>query len=140
MNTAPNTDREYAYLSIGGYGDHKIVSETLGLKPSDAWNIGEKKRKGSGTYPATKWRYDSGLDDTEKLEKHIEVLLVFLETRREALLKLYPDWTVCIQCVGYYPFAGHGFHLSHEDMSTALHLGLSFDFDFYFVASDDEDG
>jgi hypothetical protein len=140
MNNAPHTDREYAYISISGYGDYKTVSEILNLDPSDAWNIGDKKKRSPGTYAATRWRYDSGLNDTEELEKHVEVLLMLLETKREVLLKLYPEWTVCIQCVGYYPFSGHGFHLSHENMSIASHLGISFDFDFYFVASDDADG
>lgn len=139
MNTAPNTNREYAYISITGYGDHREVSKTLGLEPSEAWNIGEKRRKGVGTHAATKWRYDSGLDDTEEMEKHVDVLLVLLETRHNALLNLYPKWKVFIQCVGYYPFSQHGFHLSHENIMTASHLGLSFDFDFYFVVSDDKD-
>jgi len=137
MNSAaPNTDREYAYLSITGYGDHKEISQALELEPSRAWNIGEDRPRG-GKYTCTKWRLDSGLKDTESMDKHIDALLVGLESRREALRKLYPDWTASIQCVGYYPSSQHGHHLSKENIQTAAHLGLEFDFDLYFVGEDE---
>jgi len=41
MASPPFTRREYAYLRIIGKGHHKIITETLGIEPTNAWNEGE---------------------------------------------------------------------------------------------------
>jgi hypothetical protein len=86
------------------------------------------------------WKLDSGLDDTEPLNQHIESLLLSLGTKGQALRDLWVDYDLTIQCVGRYPGSGHGLHLDRELVRRAAQLGLAFDLDFYYVADDETDG
>lgn len=75
----------------------------------------------------------SGLDDTAPLQQHIDHLLLILSPKGEELKELWTDYELTIQCVGYFPASGHGTHLSRGTVRTSAGLGLSFDFDYYFV-------
>lgn len=101
------------------------------MSPSEAWSEGDARRWG-GTYPCARWRLDSGLNNTEPLEKHIEALLTRLDASPAAVRALAPDYKTTIQCVGYYPAKEHGVSISQGAVQVAAHLGLNFDLDFYF--------
>lgn len=79
------------------------------------------------------WKYESGLDDTYSIEEHIKELFKVLEPLEETLVALRDKYELCIQCVGYFPASGHGINLNYETISKAASLGLSFDYDFYYV-------
>jgi hypothetical protein len=66
-----------------------------------------------------RWRLDSGLADTEPLERHVESLLLLLPVHALALRELAIDYDLTIQCVGYYPSSGHGAHLSRNLIRSA---------------------
>ena len=104
----PLTNREYAYLFVSGGKNHESVSSALALAPSEAWNVGDTDPRRGRARKNVGWRLDSGLDDKQPLEQHIQSLLTVLSTRREALRELWEEWDLIIQCVGYYPAAGHG--------------------------------
>jgi len=87
-----------------------------------------------------RWRLDSGLDDKEPLERHIDALLSYMEQREEELKSLWLEYDLFIQCVGYYPPSGHGAHLNREVIRRAARLGLAFDLDFYYVDDFEHDG
>jgi hypothetical protein len=139
MASPPLTRREYAYFSVAGQGNHDKITERLGIEPSQAWSEGDIRRSG-GTYPCARWRFDSGLPDTEPLEKHISALLDRLQACPAAVRSLAPDYSGTIQCVGYYPATGHGVHIDHRLVKSAAHLGLQFDLDFYFLSEHGHDG
>jgi hypothetical protein len=75
----------------------------------------------------------SGLDDTNALDEHLRELFAILSTRHEAIRSLWVDYDLTLQCVGYFKYGSHGFHLSREHVRKAAQLGLSLDLDFYFV-------
>ena len=79
------------------------------------------------------WVLKSGLDDTEPMERHIELLMTMLGTKAMSIKKLWVDYELTIQCVGYYHPSGHGTHLDRETIRLAAQLGLSFDMDYYYV-------
>jgi hypothetical protein len=85
------------------------------------------------------WRFDSGLDDKAGLDRHIRNLLMWAETRAEAIRRLSPDYAVTLQCVGYYPASGHGCHFTRDTLQAAAYLGLEIDLDFYYVDGHDHD-
>ena len=132
------TDREFAYLRITGNGSHQKVTEILGREPSKAWSEGDPRPR-KGHYQFMCWCLNSGYDDREPLEKHIEGLLFMCNAMGDKLRSLSPDYKAFISCVGYYPNSGHGLYLRHEWIKTASHLGLEFDCDFYFVSEEDEE-
>ena len=82
MSSPPLTTREYAYLSIMGNGTHQEITEILGIEPSLAWNAGEKSEHNGRTQKLMHWKKNSGLDDKESLENHIEAIF-FLLSRKQ---------------------------------------------------------
>lgn len=42
MTSPPLTRRQYAYLRITGPGTHESITETLALRPTEAWNVGDE--------------------------------------------------------------------------------------------------
>lgn len=133
MPTHPLTVREYAYLAITGSGTHEAVTETLGLRPSDAWNVGDTHPRNGRPRRHMRWELSSGLDDTHPLTQHIEHLLWHLKAKAEALRQLWLDYDLTLVCVGYFPQTGHGLHFDREQIRQAAMLGLAFDLDFYYV-------
>lgn len=87
-----------------------------------------------------RWRLDSGLPDTEPLERHIESLLLVLPVHTLTLRDLAVEYSLTIHCVGYYPASAHGVHLGRDVIRSAAQLGLAFDLDFYYVSDNGHDG
>jgi len=139
MSSPPLTNREYAYFAVVGPGTHESITEILRFEPSQAWNPGDCSDTGR-IQKGMRWRLDSGLDDKEPIERHIEYLLLSLEQREEELKKLWLEYDLFIACVGYYPASGHGTHLNREVIRRAARLGLAFDLDFYYVDDCGHDG
>jgi hypothetical protein len=137
MTSSPHTDIEYAYFCVNGYGDYTLITERIGLEPSEAWNAGEPRRRVPGNYPCTKWIYKSGLKDTHPMTVHIEALLDALDQRAQEIRSLAPDYDLIIVCVGEYPSSQHGFHLTKSMIQRAAYLGIEFDFDMYFVSNEE---
>lgn len=133
MVSPPITDRQYAYFHISGPGTHEKITELLDLKPSEAWNIGDINPRNGKARKFMSWRLGSGLDDRQPLDEHIESLFGYLGIRSEALRKLWLDYDLTLQCVGYFAPSGHGVHLSREQVRQAAKLGVAFDLDFYYV-------
>jgi hypothetical protein len=140
MSSPPLTNREYAYFSVVGPGDHRVITEKVGFSPSEAWSAGDINPRNGKPRQFMFWQLNSGLDDTSSLDQHIESLLLTLGTKAQALRDLWVDYDLTIQCVGYYPGSGHGAHINREVVRRAAQLGLAFDLDFYYVADPEADG
>ena len=133
MPSPPVTDRHYAYFHIGGPGTHEHITSLLGLKPSEAWNVGDINPRNGQPRKSMSWRLSSGLDDTHPLDAHINTLFLYLAAKSEALRELWLDYDLTLQCVGYFAPSGHGAHFTREHVRRAAQLGLAFDLDFYFL-------
>lgn len=133
MTSPPLTNREYAYLHITGPGSHAHVTEIIGLRPSEAWNVGDINSRNGKPRNFMSWRFSSGLEDTQPLDAHIENLLLQLKNKAEAIRSLWVEYDLTLQCVGYFPPSGHGMHFNRERIRQAAQLGLSLDLDFYYV-------
>ncbi len=129
----PLTNREYAYVSISGLGQHEVITTALGLQPSNAWNVGDVNPRNGKPRKNMRWELHSGLDDTHSLREHIDELLLMLGTKELAVRALWVEYDLTLQCVGYFLPMGHGAHLDREVVRQAAGLGLAFDLDFYFV-------
>lgn len=79
------------------------------------------------------WHLNSGLDDKEPLELHIQSLFLYFDVKIEELRKLWVDYDITLVCVGYFPPSGHGVHFNREQLRQAAQLGLAIDLDFYYV-------
>ena len=61
------TNREYAYFHIRGSGRHELITKAIGVEPQDAYSDTDLNPKNGKPFGVTKWRLNSGLDDTEPL-------------------------------------------------------------------------
>ncbi|GAA0704198.1 DUF4279 domain-containing protein [Dokdonella soli] len=127
------TAREYAYFHVTGPGTHEHVTELMGYKPSEAWNIGDINPRNGRPRTSMCWQVKSGLDDTKPLDQHIQNILLLLHPRAERLRCLWVEYDLTLRCVGYYLPTGHGMHFDREQIRQAAQLGLCFDLDFYYV-------
>jgi hypothetical protein len=141
MTSPPLTNREYAYLSVIGDGTHQEVTKIINIKPSLAWNPGEKSEQTGRIQKFMRWTLDSGLNDTEPLEKHFDAIFFRLKKRHKEIQALFfSGYDAYIQCAGYYPPSGHGTHLNREIIREAGKLNLAIDLDFYYIDSMGHDG
>lgn len=139
MASPPLTNREYAYFRVSGSGSHEIISKQLGWKPSEAWSEGDIGRNGK-IYQGMCWRLDSGLDDKQTLQQHLESLFLTLRLKESIVRELSLDYDVSIQCVGYSAVSGHGVFLSRDLIRQAATLGCSIDFAYYCLDFHGNDG
>ncbi len=138
MASPPLTNREYAYLRVIGSGCHTKITDALGMEPTNSWSegdIGPNKRPRK----ETSWQLESGLDDTNPVEDHLNKLFKALEPIQEQIFALSQSYEIYIQCVGYFPPSGHGIHLDKEMITKAARLGAAFDLDFYYVSDHGHD-
>lgn len=133
MTSPPLTRREYAYLRITGPGSHETITKILGLRPSEAWNVGDINSRNEKPRTSMSWRLSSGLDDSIPLDQHIDAIFLVMQVKAEGVRELWVDYDLQLQCVGYYPATGHGAHFDREKVRRATQLGLAIDLDFYFV-------
>ncbi|MDR2688255.1 MAG: DUF4279 domain-containing protein [Azoarcus sp.] len=133
MTSPPLTDRQYAYFRISGPGTHEEITALLGLRPSEAWNVGDMNPRTGKPRKFMSWRLGSGLDDMHPLDEHIKYLLLWLKNKAENLRQLWVEYDLTLQCVGYFAPSGHGVHFSRETIRQAAQLGLAFDLDFYYM-------
>ena len=139
MTSPPLTTREYAYFSVSGTGTHEQVTQILGITPSEAWNVGDVNPRNGKPRKFMFWCMQSGLDDKQPLEMHIQNLFLYLHPKADALRQLWVEFDLTLQCVGYFPPSGHGMHFSREQIRQAAQLGVAFDLDFYYVDDHEHD-
>ncbi|WP_295752408.1 DUF4279 domain-containing protein [Undibacterium sp.] len=139
MTSTPLTIREYAYFNVTGPGTHETITELLGLRPSEAWNVGDINPRNGKPRKFMSWCLNSGLDDTKPLNMHIENLFLYLHTKADALRALWVEYDLTLVCTGHFPPSGHGMHFNREQIRQAAQLGLAFDLDFYYVDDHEND-
>ncbi|MBO9468445.1 DUF4279 domain-containing protein [Tropicibacter sp. R15_0] len=133
MPLEPQTDRQYAYLSIIGTGPSSRITEILGLQPDDEWSEGDVEvRQGREKIRHfTNWKRSSGLRDTEDLNAHIRALLHQVDfNRRPKLMSLLGDYDVKVVCVSY-TWQCFSFELDFRLQRELTQLGIRTWFDAY---------
>lgn len=140
MSSPPLTTREFAYLYITGNGSHQEITEILGIEPSMAWNVGDTNERNGKTQRSLHWKKNTGLDDKESLESHLDAIFFLLSKKHNEIQELFfKGYDPHIQCVGYYPDSGHGVHLNRDIIRKAGQLNLAIDLDFYQVSANGHD-
>jgi hypothetical protein len=119
--------------------DPRVISDTLGLTPSDVWVAGGTRLRGGRVASVNSWEIQSQLgDSTAPLDEHIANLLDLVGPRLATLRRTVAPLDTGINCVDYFPeFQGNGFHLSLELLRRLVDLQLSVDFDLYGSPSQD---
>jgi hypothetical protein len=115
--------------------DPSVVTELTGLEPSKSYSTGEPvpnhptalRRHGA-------WELYSPLPLSADVEDHLEALLKLLEANAESVRRAQVKFDAGISCAIYYHGGcNEGFHLSEALVERTAKLGLSLDFDMYFL-------
>jgi len=130
-------DDTRTYLGVFDFGDDEAaVTALLGLEPTEAYSRGDVCTLPSGVeYQRRKsaWRLDSPLPRTAHVDDQIEALLCLIEPHAEAIREAASRYSVGICCAIYYVDQTPGIHLAERTVRRLGSLGLSVDFDLYFL-------
>ncbi len=104
------------------------------MKPTEAWNVDDVNPRNGRMRKFMAWEFRSGLDDTHDLNEHIRALLLWFNTKADYIRRLWVDYSITLQCVGYFPAScGSGAHFDREVVRQAAILGMEIDLDHYFL-------
>ena len=132
MSSPPETDREYAYFRVTGMGDAGAIDKAMNLSGAEYWNVGDEYERRSRVFKrkSSAWHLDSGFQDTDDLDKHIEALLELLKTKADILNTIKAEYRLQIVCVSFV-YQSFSYELPFNLQKIATDLGISFWFDSY---------
>jgi hypothetical protein len=120
--------------------DPSVVTELINIAPTESWPAGERiHNHPSATWRKAKWELKSPLPLEMPVEDHLTALLPLLEGKAEDVSKVIERHEAEIRCAVYYheEHCNQGFHLGENVVARMAKLGLSIDFDLYFLGGDD---
>lgn len=125
----------YAYFTVTGDFDPKIITDRLGIQPSESWRKGERNERTHYERKFSRWSLFSRLDHSAALEEHVRDVLNQTRDHAGAIREISKDFNCWVQLVGcfYNDYPGFGLH---ADLISALaSLSVSIDCDFYYLYS-----
>jgi hypothetical protein len=130
-------DKSHVYFGVFNFDeDFATITQALGLVPSETWRKGDPATpKGIRTH--TRWSLRSPVSPSHTFQQQIRALLPLLEDHAEGVRDIARRYAAGIRCYAYY----------HEEYNPEVHLpadlvqriaalGLSVDFDLYFLPDD----
>ncbi len=119
--------------------DPSVVTNLISFTPTKSWLAGDPIfNHPTATWRNAKWELGSPLPLESDIEDHIEALLSVLEENVEGVSKAIEYFSAEIRCAIYYHENGcnQGFNLSESVIMRIAKLGLSIDFDLYFLGNE----
>jgi hypothetical protein len=144
MNKATNqteqqpADESHVFLAVIGFGnDPSIVTSLVGLPPTTAWCVGDPipgHPKAKRTI--SRWAFQSPLPLHDHVDHHLEALLQLLESSSSRIRDCASRYSTQVSCAIYYKDFTPGINLSAATLQRIAALGVSLDFDLYFLSDD----
>ena len=130
-------DDSRTYLDIFAFGnDPAVVTNLTGLEPTQAYAEGDLHALPDGCQIPRResaWRLESPLPRTAHVDDQIEALLGLIEPHADAVREAAARFEAGICCAIYYADFTPGIHLNEHVVQRIGALGLSVDFDLYFL-------
>ena len=123
-------DKNYAYISINGKEDVSLVSNALNLEPTNAWNVGDKRKNGS-IYNFSHWEYRIPEFEQEYMDESLKNVVEFIESKKLKFNLVLDGFEATISCAGFHEKLSPGFHLSADLIRRLGLIGIAVDFDLY---------
>lgn len=128
-------NEQYAYLTITGDFDPKVITERLDLQPSECWKKGDRNERTQREKKFSRWSLKSRLDHSASLEDHVEDVLNQIHDHASVIHELSLEFDCGVQLVGYFHNDYPGFGLSNKLIAGLARLNLGIDCDFYYLYS-----
>ncbi|MBC8106066.1 MAG: DUF4279 domain-containing protein [Anaerolineae bacterium] len=122
----------HVYFAVFGFGDDPaVVTQAMGIEPTEAWVKGEPTGRRRGIRTHSRWVLQSALALVEPIEDHFEDLLPQLECRRDAVADVRTRFEARLAVAAYWRELNPSFRLSAEIVRRVAALGLDVVFDLY---------
>jgi len=125
----------YAYFSVKGMFSPEEITTRLGIVPTITWALGDLNPHNQKTRSCSRWSLYSRLERSCALEEHVCDVLAQLQANREGVREVALEYEGVLELVGYFHSAYPGLALHNDDLSEIADLGMSMDFDFYYLYS-----
>jgi len=134
-------DQIRVYFGVFKFGqDPQIVTDLMGREPTVAWCKGEPYGEHGGVRTHSRWELRSPAPPTGPVEDQLNSLLELLEASAEQVRSVASEFEAGICCAAkYWASFNPGIHLSVDALSRTSALGLSIDFDLYFLSQGEVD-
>lgn len=130
-----------AYLGVFGFGDDpSVVTRLIGVVPTEAYAKGDHYVSSTGEillHRESAWRLHNPLPRTAHVDDQIEALLDLIEPYSEGIREAVARYEVGVGCAIFYSDFTPGIHLSENVVPRIAALGLSIDFDLYFLSEEE---
>ena len=132
-------NKSHIRFCVYDFGDDpSVVTEAIGLEPTKSFSKGDPfPNQPSSFRQRSAWELQSPLPLLAEAEVQLEALLTILESNIESVRQAKEKFDAGICCaIYYYEGCDQGFHLSEAIVERIAALGLSIDFDLYFLGDD----
>lgn len=121
------------YFGVFQFGHYDEVSKALGLKPTSAWNIGDRKRlkKGSRILKNARWCYGDTRFNSKDVNEKLSKILHVLKGKNKLLRQAARKWPCKMVIAGSSESWNFDEEVSLDNVKLMSSLGLSIWIDLY---------
>ncbi len=132
-------NKSHIRFCVYDFGDDpSVVTKSIGLEPTKSFSKGQSiPNQQNAFWHRSAWELQSPLPLSDEIEAHLGALLTVLESNIESVRKAKEIFEAGISCAIYYHEGfNQGILLPEAMVRRIAKLGLSIDFDLYFLAED----
>jgi hypothetical protein len=128
-------NEQYAYFTLTGDFDPKVITERLGVEPSESWRKGDRSERTHYERKFSRWSLNSRLDHAASLEEHVRDVLDQTRDHAAAIREIGEEFNCWVQLVGFFHNHYPGFGLDSNLIAGLASLNVAIDCDFYYLYS-----
>jgi hypothetical protein len=131
----------HVYFAVFDFGsDPTIVTKLVGIEPTQSWvKGGPMPNHPQIKATHSRWAIHSPLAYSAGVEKHLEALLPILESHATGIHRATAQYRAAICCAIYFEDFNPSIVISESIVSRIAKLGLSIEFDLYFLGVDESE-
>jgi len=128
-------NEQYAYFTVTGDFDPTVITDQLGIQPSESWRMGDRNERTHYERKFSRWSLKSRLDHSATLEEHVRDVLDQTRDFAPTIRDIGRAFNCWVQLVGYFHSDYPGFSLDRDSISSLAILNVGIDCDFYYLYS-----
>ena len=131
------TNECYAYLRIDGPFDPQMITQRVGIDPTQGALEGSLIPGTKLRRKTSRWSLHSRLPRAAALENHATDVLDQLDANPEAFRSVCKEFGAFLELVGFFRDYYPGLVMESSLVERLASYHLTLDFDFYFLAKDE---
>jgi hypothetical protein len=132
-------NKQYAYFSISGIFDPDLITNRVGVMPTECWRQGDIHPTTQMERKFSRWSLFSQLDHSRDLEDHVRNVLDQLNTKQNVFQEISNEFGGLMQLVGHFYKYYPGMHFDKRIVCDLAKYELEVDYDFYYLYSENRE-